>query len=86
MSRINLKPKDPSHEVAIGLDDAFNTFFISVLPKGDDEMPIEWADVWDRHEVVKKIRQYAEPCERREAVIKAILSDLDPGQFVQESI
>jgi len=89
MSRINMEPKDPGHEVVVGLDAPMNTFFIIVSEKqSDDDLrdldPIEFKAKWSRSEVVAKIEQYAKKSPRRQAVMSAINMDMDPADFVKK--
>ena len=89
MSRIKLTPKNPEHEVVAGLDRPLNTFFISVTRIQDeddleDEMPIEFKHRWHRDDVIAKIESYAEPCEKRDAVVRAIMLDTDPATYLKD--
>lgn len=83
MSRIQLKPKNPEHEVVVGLDRPLSTFFIVVTYKQDEDdlrdlAPIEFRSRWGRGELLEKIEEYAEPDERTKLVQKAIFLDEDP--------
>ena len=87
MSRVKLHPKNPEHEIVVGLDRPLNTFFISVMQvQADDDLrdlpPVEFKDRWDRGEVVEKIEQYAVDNKRTQEVISSIFMDLDPAEHV----
>ena len=91
MSRVELHPKNPEHEVVVGLDGPLNTFFISVVPvqaAGDlrDLDPLEFRSHWSRSEVIEKIHEYAVDDARTNKVVRAIFLDLDPAELVEESI
>ena len=91
MSRVELHPKNPDHEVVVGLDRPLNTFFISVMQvQADDDLrdlpPVEFNDHWDRSDVVEKIREYAVDNERTQDVVSAIFMDLDPADQVPERL
>ena len=91
MSRVELKPKNPDHEVIVGLDRPLDTFFILVLPPepadpNEDRIPLEFRDRWLRSEVIEKIRQYAVDDDRTKEAVRAIFLDLDPAQSVAEQM
>lgn len=86
MSRIKLTPKNPNHEVHVGLDRPLATFFILVTHKQDDDdlrdLPaIEFRARWSRGKVLEKIDQYAEDNEITRLVKEAIGFDEDPGTY-----
>ncbi len=84
MSRVELKPKDPKHEVVVGLDKQVSCFFITVsLVHDEDGMgPIVFKNRWSREDVIVNIDKYAADTPRREKVISAIWMDLDPADHV----
>jgi len=89
MSRIRLKPKDPSHEVLTGYDRPLSTFFITVLPVQDEndlrDLPaIVFKDRQSRSEVLDGIEQYAILDKRTKLVMKYIYLDLDPGPELEK--
>jgi len=91
MSQIQLKPKNPKHEVFAGLDRPLGTFFMSVFVKQepedmDDIPPVEFKRKWNRSEVVEKLYEYCVPCERLEKVVKCISLDIDPIEYVNEPL
>ena len=91
MSRVELKPKNPDHEVIVGLDRPLDTFFILVLsPEPDDpnasHLPLEFKDRWLRSEVIEKIRQYAVDDDRTKEAVRAIFWDVDPAESVAEQL
>ena len=91
MSRVELQPKNPEHEIVVGLDRPLNTFFISVMQvQAEDDLrdlpPVEFRDRWDRSEVVEKIEEYAIDNAWTKEVKRAIFLDLDPAQVVPEKI
>lgn len=86
MSRIKLTPKNPNHEVHVGLDRPLATFFILVTHKQDNDdlrdLPaIEFRARWSRGEVLEKIDRYAEDNEITRLVKEAIGFDEDPGSY-----
>lgn len=91
MSQIQLKPKNPKHEVFAGLDRPLDTFFMSVFVKQEpDDMtdipPVEFKHKWSRSEVVEKLYEYCVPCDRLEKVVKCISLDIDPIEYVNEPL
>jgi len=91
MSQVKLHPKNPEHEITVGLDRPLNTFFISVFViQADDDLrdlpPVEFRDRWDRGDVVEKIDEYAVANDRTEKVKRAIFLDLDPAESVPERL
>lgn len=92
MSRVQIEPKDPGHEIVVGLDRPLNTFFIMVTEKpadGEDEedsFPLEFKSRWSRAEVLERIEKYAVDSPRTQAVTEAILLDMDPSETVPEKI
>ena len=86
MSRVELKPKDPKHEVIVGLDKQVSCFFITVsLVHDEDGMgPIVFKNRWEREDVVSNIEKYAADTPRRKDVIGAIWLDLDPAEYVKQ--
>jgi len=87
MSQIQLKAKDDKYEVIAGLDRPLGTFFISVFVKQsdlseEDIPPVEFKHQWKSNEVVQKLVEYCEPCERLDKVIKCIQLDVDPADYI----
>lgn len=87
MSRVKLTPKNPKHEVVVGLDRPLSTFFISVMHvQADDDLrdlrPIEFRDRWRRADVLDKIEQYAVDDERTRHAYRQIMLDLDPADGI----
>lgn len=88
MSRVELEPKDPKHEVVVGLDHMLGTFFITVtqIQDEDDQRdldPLEFRARWQRSEVIERIDRYAADTPRTNKIKKAIFLDLDPGTLVE---
>jgi hypothetical protein len=89
MSRINLTPKIPNHEVVVGFDPPLQTFFAQVYPpEPDDEnadhAPLMFKAQWTREEVLDVIDTYAANDQKTQKVRQAILMDLDPGRVVAQ--
>lgn len=88
MSRVKLQPKNPEHDVVVGLDPPLSTFFITVTVKQDEDdlrdlPPVLFQDRWRTADVVEKIEEFAEDTPRRKAVVEYILMDLDPGAVLE---
>ena len=87
MSRVRLNGKAPGTEVWCGLDRHLGSYFVQVFESGDDEkISVELRSRWSPSEVVDQVERWAAPGPRREAVIAAILGDLDPGEAVSREI
>ncbi len=87
MSRVELKAKDPKHEVIVGLEQSTSSFFITVFLVQDGDgarhmEPIVFKNRWEREDVIVNIDKYAADTPRREKVINAIWMDLDPADQV----
>ena len=79
MSRVRLNPREPAHEVVVGLDPPLATFFAQVFSDGE---PLEFRPSWSSRDVVEVIDRYAADDERTRAVRRAVLLDLDPADHV----
>ena len=91
MSRVQLEPKDPKHEIVVGLDRMLNTFFIIVtIKQADDDLedldPLEFKAKWSRNEILGRLEKYAVDSPRTKAVARAIFLDVDPAETVPEKI
>lgn len=88
MSRVKLTPKNPEHEVVVGLDRPLSTFFISVTRvQADDDLrdfpAIEFKDRWRREDVLEKIKQYAVQDTRTRYAYMQISLDNDPAAGIE---
>ena len=89
MSRVILPPKT-NHTIAVGIDPAFQMWFIQVFDLPENQNPDECEkllvdmDTPNRWKIIEVIEQYASQDSQFVAEVKEMIAlDLDPGLLIE---